>query len=220
MGSTANAFCSSAKQDLPDAYHCFLATVGPVSGTTANTVFTITALASTAGLSVGMAITGTGGIVAGSVIASIDSGTQVTMSKAATGTSTNISFTADVFKIALIIVTPTGTFGAATTNYSQLGADELATAGGYTRPGLLLVNVSPGLTTTQAFWSFSANPSWGPTASFSTQGSLIYNTSGRSGTTGKSVSTQDFAGPQTVSSGTFTIVLPSNAAGTAILQLN
>lgn len=219
MGSTANAFCSSTKQDLPDAYHCFLATVGPVSGTTANTVFTITALASTAGLSVGMAITGTGGIVAGSVIASIDSGTQVTMSKAATGTSTNISFTADVFKIALIIVTPTGTFGAATTNYSQLGTDELPTATGYTRPGLLLVNVSPGLTTTQAFWSFSPNPSW-TSSTFSTQGSLIYNTSGRSGTTGKSVSVQDFAGTQTVSAGTFTIVLPSNAAGTAILQLN
>ena len=43
------------------------------------------------------------------------------------------------FKMALFTATASGsgTYGAATTNYSDMGSDELPTATGYTRPGEL-----------------------------------------------------------------------------------
>lgn len=58
-----------------------------LSGTITSTFFTITGLSTTINLTVGDLITGTN-IPALTVIASIDSGTQVTMSLAATGTAT------------------------------------------------------------------------------------------------------------------------------------
>ena len=66
------------------------------------------------------------------------------------------------FKMALFTATATGsgTYGAATTNYSDMGSDELPTATGYTRPGEFLTSVTPTADGTTAILDF-ANETWG-----------------------------------------------------------
>lgn len=74
------------------------------NGTTANGFPQITALTSTAGLVVGMAVTGTG-IPGSSVIASIDSATQVTLNNNATVDATNsMTFKIPASKVADLFV--------------------------------------------------------------------------------------------------------------------
>lgn len=125
--------------------------------------------------------------------------------------------TGHVFKAALIIPSPAGTFGAASTNYSNLGADEVANGSGYTTGGFAWTaaqNITPLTSGTQAYWSWSVNPSW-TSATFSAAGCMIYNsTSGN-----RAVYVGSFGGTQTVSAGTFTLVLPANGAGTSVLQI-
>lgn len=220
MAGTTTAMCVSFKTDMLSALHNFNGVVTPTA-TTTNTNFQITSVSSLTGIAVGMTASGTG-IASGSVVASIDSGTALTLSKACTasGSSITVTFTGDTFKIALVKVTPTGTYGSATTNYTQLtGNSDEVSGTGYTATGVALGNVSPsnpsGIT---AITTFSPNPSW-TSASFSTTGAIIYNTSQRGPTATRAVSVHDFGGTQTVSSGTFTAVLPAAAAGTAILQI-
>lgn len=225
------AFCSSAKQELLQGGHCFNATQSGVSCSGTSSAFTLTSLASTAGLSVGMAATGTN-VAAGAVIASIDSATQVTLSKAHTGTVSSVTFTADVFKILLIKASPARTFdgtqtnvgtpGTGTPSASNVGTDE-ASGTGYTSGGFTLTNVSPTLSGSTALTTFSANPSW-TTATFSATAAVIYNNSVRQGAAatplgGRSISVHDFGGTQTVTAGTFTIVLPTADASNAILRI-
>lgn len=128
--------------------------------------------------------------------------------------------TGNVFKLALVKVSPTGTYGAATTNYSDLtgNSDEVSSGGGYTTGGFAWTaaqNTTPATSGTGAYWSWSTNPSW-TSATFSTTGCIIYNSS----SSNKAVYVGDFGGTQTVSSGTLTIVLPTNGVGTSILQIN
>lgn len=130
----------------------------------------------------------------------------------------HVTTTGHVFKMALGIGTPAGTFGRASTNYSQLGADELPTAGGYTRPGFAWTagqNITPANNGSSVFYSWSVNPSW-TSATFSTSGCLIQNSTAG----GNAVYVGSFGGIQTVAGGTFTVLLPTNGAGTAILQLS
>lgn len=214
--------------------HCFNTTVS-ISGTT-STNFLITALASTAGISVGMAVTGTN-VAAGSVVASVDSATQVTLSKATTGSATNtMTFTADQFNILLIKTTPTHTFdhtqtnvgtpGASAPTTANVGTDEVANGSGYTSGGFALTNVGPSLPgspSTTATISFSPNPSW-TSATFSTTAAIIYNTSTRQGAAatplgGRSVAVYDFGGTQQVSNGTLTLVMPTNDGSNSILRI-
>ena len=125
----------------------------------------------------------------------------------------------NVFKMALGKVGPTGTYGAATTNYSDLTGNSDETSGtGYSVGGFAWTaaqNITPLTSGTGAYWSWSVNPSW-TTASFSTTGCIIYNSSASN----KAVYVGSFGGTQTVTSGTLTIVLPSNAVSTSILQIN
>lgn len=127
--------------------------------------------------------------------------------------------TGNVFKVALIKVSMAGTYGAASTNYSDItGNSDEVTGTGYTAGGYAWTaaqNTTPATSGTGAFWSWSTNPSW-TTASFSTTACMIYNSS----SSNKAVYVGDFGGTQTVSSGTFTIVLPTNAVSTSILQIN
>lgn len=123
--------------------------------------------------------------------------------------------TGDAFKMALIKVGPAGTYGAASTNYSDItGNSDEVSGTGYTAGGTALTNVTPSTSGTTAFWSFSPNPSW-TSASFSTTACMIYNTS----SSNRSVSTHDFGGTQTVTAGTLTIVMPTNDATDAILRI-
>jgi hypothetical protein len=123
--------------------------------------------------------------------------------------------TGNTFKIALFKATAagSGTFGAATTNYSQMGTDELATATGYTQPGNTLSSVTPVADGTTAICDF-ADTSW-TSATFTTCGALIYNSSA----SGAACAVLSFGGDQSVSSGDFTIQFPAAAAATAIIRI-
>lgn len=127
-----------------------------------------------------------------------------------------------MFKVALGIATGslTGTYGTATTNYSNLtgNSDEVANGSGYTTGGFAWTaaqNLTPLNTTTQTYWQWSVNPSW-TSASFTTSGCIIYNSSASN----KAVYVGSFGGNQQVTSGTLTLVQPTNGAGTSLLQLN
>jgi hypothetical protein len=137
----------------------------------------------------------------------------------ATATHNYTITTGNVFKIALGKTSPTGTYGAATVNYSDLtgNSDEVANGSGYTTGGFAWTaaqNITPQTTGTTAYWQWSVNPSW-TSASFSTVGCISYNSSASN----KAVYVGDFGGTQTVTSGTLTLVLPTNNSTTALLRL-
>ena len=122
----------------------------------------------------------------------------------------------NTFKIALFVATATGsgTFGAATTNYSDMGSDELPDAiGGYTRPGKTLTSVTPTSSSTTAFTDFD-DVTW-TSATFTTSGALLYNSSA----SGAACAVLTFGGDQMVSSGDFTVQFPAAAAATAIIRI-
>jgi hypothetical protein len=218
MAGTTTAMTTQFKQDILQGKHCFNAvitkTASGVSG-----AFTLTGMANVTGLAVGMAVTGTN-VAAGAVVASVDSSSQVTVSKAHTGTITTltITFTGDAFKLALIKVSPTGTYGAASVNYSDItGNSDEVSGTGYSAGGIALTNSTPTTSGTTAFTDF-ADVSW-TSSSFSTTACMIYNTSQRGETANRAVSTHDFGGTQTVTSGTFTLVFPTPDASNAILRI-
>lgn len=123
--------------------------------------------------------------------------------------------TGNTFKIALFKATASGsgTYGAATTNYSDMGTDQLATASGYTQPGNTLTSVTPVADGTTAVCDF-ADTSW-TSATFTTCGALIYNSTA----SGAACAVLSFGGDQSVSSGDFTIQFPAPAASTAIIRI-
>jgi hypothetical protein len=230
MATTAIA--NSFKVEILQSGHCFNATLSSLAGAGTSGAFTITGLASTAGISVGMAAGGTN-VAAGAIVASVDSATQVTVSKAHTGTVTSgtISFTADVFKGLLIKASPARTFDGTQTNVgtpgtsaasaTNVGTDETSGTG-YTSGGVALGNITPALSTTTATTQFTPNPSW-TSASFSATAFIVYNSSVRQGAAatplgGRVVGVYDLGGTQTVSSGTFTILMPTNDASNALIR--
>lgn len=224
MGSITSAYCTSAKAEHLWGAHCFGGQVTP-TGTTSSGSFQITSMSSNAGIVVGMSITGTG-VPAGSVVASIDSASAITISKAATASgSVTLTLVGDVFKISLIKASPTGNYGASTVNYSDLGADETSGTG-YTAGGLALTNVSPTTSSGTAYVNFSPNPSW-TSATFSTDGCLIYNSNARLGGTsgtntqgaGRALGVFSFGGTQSVSAGVLTILMPPATNTTAIFRI-
>ncbi len=215
------AFCYSAKQELMQSGHCFNATQTGVAFT-ATTTTAIAGLASTAGLAVGMVISGTNWN-AGTVISNIVSATAVTASAAPTASVSSATFTGDVFKMLLIKVSPSLTYSGTQTNVGTPGSGAPTTANvgtdetsgtGYTSGGTTLGNVTPTLAATStAITNFSPNPSWTP-ASFSCTAGIIYNSSTRLGAAaaplnGRTISVHDFGGTQTVSGGPFTVVMPT-----------
>jgi hypothetical protein len=228
------ALCNSFKAEVAQGGHCFNTTMSSLAGAGTSGQFTITGLATTAGIAVGMAATGTN-VAAGAIVASIDSASQVTVSKAHTGTVTSgtIAFTADAFKLALIKVGPTRTFDGTQTNIgtpgsgaptaTNLGTDEVAASGGYSSGGIALLNTSWVVVSGSGVGTFS-NVSW-TSATISTIGCIIYNNGaarlGAAATplSGRTVSVHDFGGTQTVTSGTLTIVMPVADQVTGLLRI-
>ncbi len=233
--STTTAICTSFKTELMEAGHCLAATQSGVSATGVNTQFTLTSIASTALIAVGMAATGTN-VAAGAVVASVDSASQVTLSKAHTGSVSSVTFTADVLKLALVTSTASGiAYGAATTNIgtpgagtpsnANLGTDEVSGTG-YTSGGVALTNVNVVNTnpTTSAAWTFSGTAQW-TGATISTIGCIIYNTTTRLGAAatplnGRTLSVHDFGGTQSVTSGTLTLTPPTQDGTTGLIRIN
>lgn len=123
----------------------------------------------------------------------------------------------NTFKIALGKATAsiTGTYGAATTNYSNLtgNSDELSNGNGYTTGGNTLVSVTPVADGTVAVCDFD-NTTW-TSATFTTSGAIIYNSS----SSNQACAVLSFGGDQQVSSGDFQIQFPAAAAATAIIRI-
>jgi len=121
------------------------------------------------------------------------------------------------FKIALIKAnaSQSGTYSAATTNYSDVtcNSDELPATGGYTTGGNTLTNIDPTTSGTTAFVDF-ADTTW-TSATFTTRGCIIYNTS----QSNKAVMVIDFGADFSVSGGTFQIQFPTANASDAILRI-
>lgn len=125
--------------------------------------------------------------------------------------------TGNTFKIALGKATAsiTGTYGAATTNYSNLtgNSDELPNGSGYTTGGNTLTSVTPVADGTTAVCDFN-DTTWS-SATFTTSGAIIYNSSASNA----ACAVLNFGGDQQVSSGDFTIQFPAAAAATAIIRI-
>ena len=134
-----------------------------------------------------------------------------------TATHNFTASTGNIFKIALGKATASvvGTYGAATTNYSNLtgNSDELPNGSGYTTGGNTLTSVTPVADGTTAVCDFD-NTTWSA-ATFTTSGAIIYNSSASN----RAVAVLSFGGDQQVSSGDFTIQFPAAAASTAIIRI-
>lgn len=124
--------------------------------------------------------------------------------------------TGNTFKIALLkaAASGSGTYGAATTSYTNLSTDELANGSGYTTGGNTLVSITPVASSTTAICDFS-DTTWSA-ATFTTSGALIYNDTA---TGDPACAVLSFGGDQTVSSGDFQIQMPAAAAATAIIRI-
>ena len=228
---------NSCKLELLEAAHCTLVSQASLVGAGVNAAFTLTGLASTANVAVGMVAGGTN-VAAGAIVASIDSATQVTVSKAHTGTVTSgsISFTADAYKISLIKSGPSGVYDGTLSNAgtpnnasggtpsaTNIGTDEIAASGTYAAGGVALVNVSPILSSTTAVGSFG-NVSI-TSATITTIAAVIYNTTVRLGAStfalsaNRTVSVHDFGGPQSVTSGTLTLSMPTQNSSVGLLRI-
>ena len=118
---------------------------------------------------------------------------------------------ADTFKAALYLAS--ASLGAGTTVYSSTGE---VTGTNYTAGGVTVTNATaPTNSGTTAYWTPSASITYtNVTLSTSFDAVLIYNSS----QTNKAVSVHTF-GAQTITAGTFTLVMPTNAAGTALLNI-
>jgi hypothetical protein len=122
--------------------------------------------------------------------------------------------TGSTMKCALIKHTPTGTYGAASTNYSNVtGNSDEASGTGYSAGGNTLTNITPTTSGTTAYADFS-DTSW-TTATIDADGMMIYNSS----QSNKAVSLHDFGGEQKSTAGTFTVVFPTPDASNAIIRI-
>lgn len=115
----------------------------------------------------------------------------------------------DSFKMSLY--TSTATNGAATTAYT---ATNEISGTGYTATGQALTNIDATSTGTTAFADF-ADESW-TSATFTAASCLIYNDTDAGD---PSVSTHDFGGDKSVTSGTFTVQFPTADASNAIIRI-
>ena len=118
---------------------------------------------------------------------------------------------ADTFKAALYLAS--ATMGAGTTAYTATGE---VTGAGYTAGGVTVTNATPPTTGgTSGYWTPSASLVYSAvTLTTAFDAVLIYNSTQGN----KAVSMHTF-GSQTVTAGTFTLTMPTNAAGTALINI-
>jgi len=118
--------------------------------------------------------------------------------------------TGNTFKLALY--DNSASFTAATTAYTA--TNEVAASGSYVAGGGALTNVTPTSTGTTAFTDF-ADLSF-TSATITAFGALIYNDTAAGDPT---VCVLDFGGAKTSTSGTFTIIFPTNDSTSAIIRI-
>jgi len=246
--SATTAITCQAKTDFFNGGMC-LATVTTLTCTcSSTTAMTAMGGSGISGIAVGMAVTGTN-TAANTVVAQLTGQSTLTLSNASTGALTNPTFTGDVMYISLInnasaqqynnLLVNAGTPGTGTPSVTNIGTDACTNTSGsaYTAGGLALANVLAVLSSQTAVGSFSTTIQW-TSASFSVYCGVIYNKSARlggasggitpgvgsAGTTSTiavnhTVSVHDFGGVQTVSAGTFTLVVPTANSSTGLLRI-
>ena len=121
----------------------------------------------------------------------------------------------DTLKLALIKASSAGTYGAATTNYSDVtGNTDEAVGTNYAVGGQVLDSATITLSGSVAFVDFSdeviAN------ATVSADGAIIYNAS----KSNKAVAVFDFGATVTSTSGDFTVVFPAADASNAVIRIS
>lgn len=216
MAGTTTAVCNSFKRDATfSGLHRFnQSRTFTATGVSTQTWTSVSALT---GLAVGCFLSGSN-VAAGTRVADILSSTSIFVSKASTGAIGTVTSVGDIFKLALIKVGPTGTYGAASTTYADItGNSDEVSGTGYTATGIALTNVDPSISTNTAITDF-ADVSW-TSASFSTTACMIYNTTQNGPLATPACSTHDFGGTQTVTAGTFSLVFPTPDASNAILRV-
>ena len=121
------------------------------------------------------------------------------------------STAADTFKIALY--TATAALNATTTVYDT--TDEV-TGAGYTAGGnTLVISQVPTSTNTETVaWLNFQNSSW-PSATFSANGALIYNSTQGN----KAVAVLNFGSTKTTTNQTFTVTFPASSSSAAIIRI-
>jgi hypothetical protein len=126
-------------------------------------------------------------------------------------TVTRGATTADTVKAALYVAT--GSLGAGTTAYSSTNE---VSGTGYTAGGVTVTNgTAPTSSGTTAYWTPSASIVYSSvTLSTAFDAVLLYNSS----QSNKAISVHTF-GSQTVTSGTFTLTMPTNDSSNALIRL-
>lgn len=120
----------------------------------------------------------------------------------------------DTLKIALIKQSPSGTYGTATTNYSDVtGNSDEASGTNYTAGGQALGNASITLTGTTAFVDFDDEVFSNLT--ISADGCIIYNSS----QSNKAIAVFDFGSTVSSTAGDFTVVFPTGDASNAVIRI-
>ena len=121
----------------------------------------------------------------------------------------------DTLKIALIKASPTGTYGAATTNYSDItGNSDEAVGTNYTVGGQVLDSPVISLSSGVAFVDFADETFANLT--ISADGAIIYNASKGN----KAIALFNFGSTVTSTSGDFTIIFPTATSSTAVIRIS
>ncbi len=117
-------------------------------------------------------------------------------------------------KLALIKATPTGTYGAATTNYSDVtGNSDEASGTGYSAGGQNLDGATISTTGTTAIVDFTDEVFSNVTTS--ADGCIIYNSSASN----KAICVIDFGGTVSATAGDLTIEFPTADASNAVIRI-
>jgi hypothetical protein len=121
----------------------------------------------------------------------------------------------DTLKVALIKASSAGTYGAATTNYSDItGNTDEAVGTNYSAGGQALDSAVISLSGTTAFVDFADEVFANLT--ISAAGAIIYNAS----KSNKAVAVFDFGTTVTSTSGDFTVVFPTADASNAVIRIS
>ena len=121
----------------------------------------------------------------------------------------------DTLKVALIKASPSGTYDASTTNYSDItGNTDEAVGTNYTATGQELDTATITLSGNTAFVDFADEVFTNLT--IAADGAIIYNSSQGN----KAVAVFDFGGTVTSTSGDFTIVFPTADASNAVIRIS
>ena len=120
----------------------------------------------------------------------------------------------DTIKLALIKASPSGTYGAATTNYSDVtGNSDEASGTGYSAGGQNLDSAAITVSGTTALVDFADEVFSDVTLSAS--GCIIYNSSASN----KAICTISFGGTVSATAGDLTIEFPAVGASTSIIRI-